>query len=734
MLIDRPAPVVSDQGQEAQHEPGLSRRTFLTVGAAVGGGLFLSVGLPLRMKTAVAAPPTDFAPSAFVRIGRDGQVVLTIPQVEMGQGTYTSLSMLIAEELEVELAQVNVAHAPADDKLYGNRLLGFQATGGSTSVRVFFEPLRQAGAAARMMLVASAAETWHVAPASCRAEKGAVIHPESGRRLRYGELVDKAASMPVPDKIILKDRKDFSLIGTPAKRIDSADKVNGRAVYGIDVKVPGMKIATVAACPVFGGKLADLDDTAARAVNGVRQIVQLDDAVAVVADHMGAARKGLAALKITWDEGPNAAFSTADLVAQLEAASQRSGVVGMKQGDVEVALKGAARKVEAVYQLPLLAHATMEPLNCTVHVREDSCDVWVGSQVVSRAQRTAADVTGLPPEKITVHNQFLGGGFGRRLEVDYVTQAVRIAKQVDGPVKVVWTREEDIQHDIYRPYYYDRLTAGLDASGRPVSFHHRTVGSSIVARWLPPAFKNDLDLDAVKAAAGPYEFPNVLVDWVRQEPPAGLTTGWWRGVGVTHNAFMVEGFVDELAAAAGQDPVAYRRALLGKEPRAAAVLSLAAEKAGWGNAMTPGSGRGVALILGFGTYMAQVAEVAVDRDGGVRVTRVVCAVDCGTIVNPDTIRAQIEGGIMFGLSAVLYGEITLKDGRVEQSNFDSYKPLRIDEAPAVEVYLVDSSEAPGGMGEPGTSTIAPAVINAVFAATGTRLRKLPIDPADLKHA
>jgi isoquinoline 1-oxidoreductase beta subunit len=729
MLLDRFAPAA-----EALPGNSLSRRIFLKAGAAAGGGLLLSLSLPLSMHDAEAAGAAGFAPNAFVRIDRDGQVTLIIPQVEMGQGTYTSMPMLVAEELEVDLRQVRLEHAPADDKLYANPLLGFQVTGGSTSVRAFWEPLRRAGATARSMLVAAAAETWTADPTSCRAETGAVIHGPTGRKLAYGALVDKAATLPVPDKVALKGSKDFKLIGTPAKRLDTPDKVNGKAKYGIDVSLPGMKIATVAACPVFGGKLAKVDDRQAKAVKGVHQVVRLDDAVAVIADHMGAAKKGLAALDITWDEGPNARFSSADLIGQLEAATQNQGVVAQQDGDVAKAMTGAAKTVEAVYQLPLLAHAAMEPLNCTVHVRKDGCDVWVGTQVAGRAQATAAAVTGLPLEKVKVHNHLLGGGFGRRLEVDSVTQAVRIAQQVEGPVKVVWTREEDIQHDIYRPYYFDRLTAGLDERGMPIAWGHRVGGSSILARWLPPAFKNGLDFDAVEGAAGPYAFPNVLVDYVRHEPPTGLSTGWWRGVGMTHNAFMVEGFIDELAATAKKDPVDYRRALLDKAPRARAVLDLAAEKAGWGRPMPAGSGRGAAVLFGFGSYVAQIAEVAVGKDGQVRVERVVCAVDCGKIINPDTVKAQMLSGTIFGITAALYGEITIKDGRVEQSNFDSYQMLRINEAPVVEVYLVDSEEAPGGIGEPGTAAIAPAVVNAVFAATGKRLRKLPIDTAQLKSA
>ncbi|MGA8688861.1 MAG: xanthine dehydrogenase family protein molybdopterin-binding subunit, partial [Methyloceanibacter sp.] len=658
---------------------------------------------------------------------RDDSVTLVMPQVEMGQGTYTSMTMLIAEELEVELAQVTLEAAPPNDKLYANPLLGFQVTGGSTSVPAMWGPLRRAGATARVMLTAAAAAGWNVDPMSCRAEKGAVVHPPTGQRLNYGALVDAAAKLPVPDKVALKDPKDFTLIGTPAKRLDTPEKVNGKAQFGIDAVVPGMKFATVAACPVFGGKLASVDDSKAMAIKGVRQVVRLDNAVAVVGDHMWAAKQGLAALDIDWDEGPNAKVSTTDIVRQMEIASLRPGVVARQEGDVAKALESSAKKIEAVYEMPFLAHATMEPMNCTVHVTPGGCEIWVGIQVMSRAQATAAQVTGLPLDKIQVHNHVLGGGFGRRLDVDGITQAVAIAKQVDGPVKVVWSREEDIQHDIYRPYYYDRFTAGLDEQGLPVAWSHRVTASSILARWAPPAFRNGLDSDAVEGAAKelPYSIPNILVDYVRDEPP-GLTTGWWRGVGPTHNIFVVESFVDELAAAAKKDPVEYRRALLGKSPRVLGVLNLVAEKAGWDQPLAPGLGRGVSVQFAMGTYLSQIAEVEVSKDGEVRVRRVICAVDCGQIVNPDTIVAQIEGGIIFGISAALWGEITLKNGRVEQHNFNDYRVLRINETPLIDVHLVKSAEAPGGIGEPGTIGVAPAMANAIFALTGKRIRKLPI--------
>ena len=723
----------ADAARRPSDSPPLStatRRGFLQASAAVGGGLLLSFGLAPVLRRA-AAGAEGFAPNAFIRIRPDGQVTLIMPQVEMGQGTYTSMAMLIAEELEVDLSGVHIEHAPPDDQLYGNPLVGVQFTGGSTSVRAFFEPLRRAGATARSMLVSAAAETWQVDASACRAEKGAVIHDATGRALDYGELVGKAATLPVPENVPLKDPKDWRLIGSPAKRLDTADKVNGRAVFGIDVQIPGMKIATLAQSPVFGGRVKSVDDSKALAVKAVRQVVRLDDAVAVVADHMGAAKKGLAALEIEWDEGPNASLGTADVVRELERASQRAGAIALREGDVEAAMASAATKVEASYQVPFLAHAALEPMNCTVDLRQDSCEVWVGTQVLSRAHAAAAQTAGLPPEKVKVHNHLLGGGFGRRLEIDGVVRAVQIARHVDGPVKVIWTREEDIQHDMYRPYFFDRISAGLDENGMPIAWHHRFAGSSILARFFPPAFKNGLDPDTTDGAIDlSYALPNVRVEYVRVEPP-GIPTAFWRSVGPSHNVFVVESFIDELAAAANQDPLEYRRALLDNAPRAKAVLDLAAEKAGWGQPLPQGAGRGVSLQSVFGTYMAQVAEVEVAQDGEVRVRRVVCAVDCGIVVNPDTVEAQVQGAIIFGITAALYGEITLNGGRVEQGNFDTYQLLRINEVPAIEVHIVQSSEPPGGMGEPGTSAIVPAVANAIFAATGKRLRKMPIDSTEL---
>lgn len=709
----------------------LSRRSFLATTAA-GGAFMLSLSLPFGKSE--AASPEGFAPNAFIRIGSDGQVALTMPYVEMGQGTYTSIPMLIAEELDVSLKQVRLEHAPPNEKIYANPLLGVQATGNSNAMRGAWKPMREAGATARSMLVAAAAKRWAVDPESCRTQDGEVVHPQTNRRLTYGELAAEAAKLPVPKAVALKPAADFKLIGTPAKRLDGPGKVNGTAVYGIDVRPPGLKVATLVQSPVFGGRVKSVDDAEAKAVKGVRQIVRLDDAVAVVADHMGAAKKGLAALKIEWDDGPNAGLATADIARELEQATLRSGPVAQNLGDADKAMAGAATKVEAIYQVPFLAHATMEPMNCTVHLRKDECEIWIGNQAIARVQAMAAKAAGLPAEKVIVHNHLIGGGFGRRLDADGAVRAVEIAKHVDGPVKVVWTREEDIQHAMYRPYWFDRISAGLDDKGMPVAWKNRFAGSSVIARWLPPAFKDGLDPDTTEGAIDlVYNLPNFHVEYVRVEPQ-GIPTAFWRSVGPSHNVFVTESFIDELAAAAKQDAVAYRRALLDKSPRAKAVLDLAAEKAGWGQALPKGSGRGISLQFSFGSYMAHVAEVEVSKDGAVRVRRVICAVDCGTVVNPNTVQAQIQSGIVFGTTAALYGEITLKNGRVEQGNFDTYQILRINEAPAIEVHVVKSTEPPGGMGETGTSAIVPAIANAIFAATGKRLRKMPIDTSVLKSA
>jgi isoquinoline 1-oxidoreductase subunit beta len=707
-----------------------SRRTFLkfTAATAIGGGFVLGFAVPSRGEirdTFTAEAP--FAPNAFLRIDHSGKVTFVMPVIEMGQGTYTSLPMLIAEELEVDIDKVAIEHSPPDDKVYANPLIGLQLTGGSTAVRGTYEPLRRAGATARLMLVTAAARRWNVDPSTCRAEKGAVVHKSSGRKLGYGSLVDDATKVPVPDKVALKAPADFKLIGTPHRRLDSAGKVDGSAKYGIDTRLPGMKFAVVAISPTFGGKLVSVDEAKAKAVPGVSQIVRVDDAVAVVGVHTWAAEQGLAAAAPRWDAGPNAKLSTSDIVAQLVAAAEKPGAVARHDGDAAAAIQHAAHKVEAVYQQPFLAHATMEPMNCTVHVTKNGCDIWVGTQIPGITQTAVMKLTGLKREQVRIHNRLLGGGFGRRLEFDGTVRAVRIAQQVEGPVQVIWTREEDIQHDMYRPYYYDRLSAGVDAQGKAIAWWHRITGSSIIERYSPPWIKNGVDPDAVESSANqPYGFKDIHVDWVRQEPPSGIQTSWWRGVGVTRGTFVVESFVDELAANAKQDPLAYRLALLDGNPRAKSVLQIAAKMSGWGKKLPAGQGRGIALCTGFGSFIAQVVQVTVDKKGVVKPTHVWCVVDCGIAVNPDIIRAQMESGIVFGLSGALYGEITIKNGRVEQTNFGDYRVLRINEAPQIEVQLVKSQEAPGGIGEPGTSCVMPALTNAIFAATGTRIRKLPV--------
>jgi isoquinoline 1-oxidoreductase beta subunit len=727
--------------EQIANEAALSRRNFIQ-----GAGLLLGFAL-----TATSAEPVfaaddtrilqdevtaTFAPNGFIRINPTGAVTLIMPMIEMGQGVYTSLPMLLAEELEVRLDQVELQHAPPNPMLYSNSLIGIQNTGGSASVRAFWTPLRQAGAVGRNLLIAVAAKRWNVDPATCHAKDGMVFDASGARHLSYGELAEAAGKLPVPPvaEIKLKDPKDFKLVGKRIKRLDSPIKVDGRALYGIDTHQPGMKIAAVAISPVLGGKAKTVDEKAALAVKGVRQLVNIGEAVAVVADHMGAARKGVEAAAITWDDGPNARVNSADILKQLEEESQKPGVVARSVGDVEKAFAGAAKRLEAIYQVPFLAHAAMEPMNCTAHLQKDRCDIWVGTQCPEITLNQLAELTGLPKEAIHIHNHLIGGGFGRRLEPDGTILAVRIAKHVDGPVKVIWTREEDIQHDMYRPYYLDRLSAGLDAAGKPVAWTHRIAGSSVMSRYYPAYVKDGLDPDAPEGAAEPpYDLPNIHVDYLRVEPP-GVRTSWWRGVGPTHNIFVVESFIDELAHAAKQDPVAYRKALLGRNPRALAVLSLAAEKSGWGSPLPERHGRGVSVQFAYGSYASQVAEVEVAADGTVKVRRIVCVIDCGMHVNPDTIEAQIQGGTIFGLTAVLHGSITFKDGRVEQGNFDSYRPMRFDEVPLVEAHLVKSAEAPGGVGEVPTASVSAAVTNAIFAATGKRVRTLPIDTDMLKES
>ena len=716
-----------------------SRRNFLKIGAALGGGLIIGLRVPgnARAEAAGAADTAgQFAPNAFVRIAPDNTITLIMSHTEVGQGVYTSASMLIAEELEVGLDQITPMHAPPDNALYADPNLGEQATGGSTSTLSGWEPLRKAGATARTMLVNAAAAQWNVDAANCMAERGVVHHAPSGRSLTYGQLASAAASQPAPKDVPLKPASAFKLIGTPAKRIDTPGKVNGSLKFGIDVQVPGMKIGTVAASPVLGGKLVAIDEAAARAVPGVRDVVKLDNAFAVIGDHYWAAVTGLRAAAAQWDDGPHGGVDSDAILKGLADASNNDGVDAKKQGDAAAAIAGAAHTVEAVYQLPFLAHAPMEPINPTLHNRPDGADLWVGTQVPPRAQAAVAKAAGLKPEQVQVHNQYMGGAFGRRLDIDSIEQAAAIAKNLPYPVKLIWSREEDIQHDLYRPYYYDRVSAGLDANGKIAGWTHRTTASSVMARWFPAGMTNDgkLDPDTVEGALEtPYVIPAQRNQYVRHESP-GVTTAWWRGVGPTHNIFVVESFIDELAAAAGVDPVEFRRRNLRNEPRAHTVLDLVAKESGWGTPLPSGIGRGVALQFAFNSWLATVAEVAVTNRGEVQLRQVHVAADVGPVVNPDTLAAQLQGGLIFGLSMAMFSEITHTKGRVDQSNFHDYRVLRINEAPKISVHIVTNPTAPiGGVGEAGTAAAAPALANAIFAATGRRLRRIPFGTGQLSQ-
>jgi isoquinoline 1-oxidoreductase beta subunit len=718
--------------------PTISRRTLLKGGLAAGAGLVIGFHVP-NGRVALAAGHV-FAPNAWIRIDKDGIVTIINSQSEMGQGTLTSMAMILADELEADWSKVKVEQGPASRAFdnpgwppYIERLFGgSQLTAGSMSIRGLFMTWRRAGAAAKEMLMAAAAKEWGVPIGEVYAEQGAVHHRPSGRKLGYGELSDKAAQLPVPQNPTLKTPDQFKLIGKKVPRRDTPDKVTGKAVYGIDVKVPGMLVATVQRCPVFGGTVASFDASKALAIKGVRHVVQISSGIAVVADNYWTAKRGRDALVVNWNEGPNAKQSSAAISQAYAALAQQPGPVARREGDVAKALGAAPKVIEAVYEVPFLAHATMEPMNCTAHVRADGCDVWAPTQTAIGTQSAAMRATGLPREKVRVHTTFLGGGFGRRGEKDFVVDAVETSKAVGAPVKVVWSREDDMQHDHYRPATYNAFRAGLDTNGMPVAWMHRIAGPSITAQrlGLPP---DRIDRAMTEGAANhPYDIPNMQIEYHYKE--VGVPVGFWRSVGASQNAFIVESFIDELAHAAGKDPYEYRRALLGKSLRHKGVLELAATKAGWGSPLPPGRHRGIAVAFSYGSWAAEVAEVSVAADGGVRVHRVVVAIDCGFAVNPDQIRAQMESGIVYGLTAALYGAITLENGRVQQSNFHDYPMLRINEMPVVETHIMQSPHPPGGVGEPAVPPIAPAVANAIFAATGKRIRRLPIRTEELRRA
>jgi isoquinoline 1-oxidoreductase beta subunit len=698
----------------------VSRREFLAT-AAVGTLL-----LGFRVGDAAAAPAgADFAPNAFIRIGRNNVVTIIVNKSEMGQGINTALPMLIAEELEIDLRRVKVQAAPVG-AAYAHPQVGIQFTGGSQSVATEWDRFRKAGAAAREMLLAAAAEAWGVDRAGLRAENGRVLGP-GGRALTYGQLVDRARTQPVPTDPPLKDPSQFKIIGKPTRRLDSREKVTGSATFGLDASVPGMLIAVVARPPVFGATVKSVDEAGAKAVRGVKQVVAVPSGVAVVADSFWSAKKGRDALVVEWNEGPGATIDTDALEAEYDRLARTPGAPALRRGDADAALVGAARRVSAQYDMPYLAHAPMEPLNCLVSLGPDRCEIWTGTQFQTIDQANAARAAGLKPEQVAIHTMFLGGGFGRRAVPgsDFIVEAVHVAKAAGAPVKTIWTREDDIRGGYYRPMWHSSLSAGLDAAGKPVAWKHTIVGQSIVENTpFAGEIKNGVDGTSVEGAANlVYEVPNAAVDL--HSPRSPVPVLWWRSVGHTHTGFVVESFIDELAHAAGQDSYAYRRELLAGKARHLGVLELAAQKAGWGTPLPAGRARGIAVHASFGSFCAQVGEVSI-QDRAITVHRVVCAVDCGRAINPETIRAQMEGGIVFGLSAALYGQVTMKQGRVQQSNFHDYPVLRFNSMPVVEVHIVPSTAPPSGIGEPGTPLMAAVLGNALFALTGQRVRSLPL--------
>lgn len=704
----------------------VSRRRFLAAGAVLGGGLVIGFSVPSMRRLAdgavddaMAAEPAPWTPNAFLRIGADDSVTVLLAHSEMGQGVWTSLALLIAEELDADWTRIRVEHAPAAPA-YGIAMLGgMQGTVGSRSVRSEFLRYRQAGAAARAMLVQAAAARWQVPVDVLRTDSGAVVH--DGRRLRYGELVHEAAALPVPaaEALRLKNAGDWKWIGKGARRLDAADKITGRARFGIDVKLDGLLTAVVARAPMFGAKLVSFDDSAARAVPGVRQVLAVPSGVAVLADHYWAAKRGRDALKVEW-QGGDKALGSAALMADFARLAREPGPIALEAGDVDAGMAQARRTVEAEYRLPYLAHTPMEPLNCTVRFGPDGCDVWVGTQMQTLAQRTVAQIAGVEPAQVRIHTTFLGGGFGRRAVQDFIAEATHVARAAGAPVKTVWSREDDVRGGYYRSGFVHRIRVGLDRDGRPLAWRHGIAGQSNHPE------REGVHLTSVEGVVdSPYVLGTSAHRVVAHSPRTAVPVWYWRSVGHSHAAFAMESMVDELAHASGQDPVAYRLRLLHGAPRHRRVLELAAQRFGWGRRPQPGRGHGIAVHACFGSVAAQAVEVSV-RDGAIRVHRVVCAIDCGVAVNPDNVRAQMESAIVYGLSAALHGRVTIVDGAVRESNFHDYPALRIAEMPVIEVHVVDSGESPGGAGEPGTPPIAPAVANAVFQLTGARLRELPL--------
>jgi isoquinoline 1-oxidoreductase beta subunit len=704
------------------HTPQVSRRTFLKTSALVSGGLMLGVSLPMLHKAAQAAG-TLYTPNAWVHIADDNTITLLSARSEMGQGVYTSMPMLIAEELHVDLGSVNVAIAtPGKD--YVNALLGAQITGGSTSVRDGWEKLRVAGAQVREMLISAAADKFQVDRSTLKADNG-VITTADGRSATYGELAEAASKLPVPENVVLRDPKDFRIVGRPTKRLDTPAKVNGTAEFGIDVHMPGMLYASMVQCPVIGGTVKSFDASVAKSMPGVVDVVQLPDGVAVVADRYWRAKKARDTLKVEWDEGSVASISNASMRAAIKEASEGDKFISIKSvGDAKTAMQSGVKVIKASYEMPLQAHAPMEPMNFTAYVHDGKCTLSGPTQFQQGAAGAVAAAIGVKPEDITLHTTFLGGGFGRRLELDFIVQSALISKAVGRPVKLLWTREDDMTHDFYRPMALNQVTAAVDAKGMPVALWYRVTSQSVTQRafGLP---KDTLDPFMAEAAVAPYNIANATHELVIHD--TGLRAGYWRAVSHNMNAFANESFVDELAHAAKADPVAYRMALLEGKPRFQNVLSIAAKTAGWDKPRKPGEGRGVALMEGYDTYMCQVADVTV-KQGEVTVNRVVVVADLGHMVNPDTVKAQIESSIAFGMSSALYQEVTLENGRVQQTNFHNFRPIRMNQMPKVDIVLIESTEKPGGIGELATALVGPALANAIFAATGKRVRHQPISP------
>ncbi len=692
----------------------ITRGEFLKLTTAAGTGLVLGFYLPGQEELKAAEVSSAFKPNVWLIVDPSGTTTITMHRCELGQKIWTALPMIVAEELEADWSQVQVKQGDLDPA-YGG-----QSTGGSASVRTTYDKLRRAGATAREMLITAAAQTWNVDRSSCRAENGAVIHAPTSRKLTYGELVETAAGLPVPEEVPLKDPGDFKIIGTSLKSLNAAAMVDGSAIYGYDFKLPGMLTAVVARCPVFGGKVAGYDDSGARAVPGVRRVTQISSGMAVVADDTWAALQGRRALEVTWDEGPNASLSSEDISRTLKEAARSEGTALRDDGDAQTALERAAKKLTAAYEVPYLDHATMQPMSCTAQVQDGACEIWTSTQSPAGAQEAAMEVTGLPAEAVKVHTLLMGGGFGRGHENDFVRDAVEVARVLDVPVKVVRTRDEDIQHGFYRPTTYHEVQGGLDQRGRPVGWSHRISSA------------NDDVWDVTGGAAElPYAIPNIHVDYVMSDIP--VPTGYWRSVANTQTAFVNECFIDELAEAVGKDPYEFRRELLQDHPRHLGVLNLAAEKAGWGQRLPRDRHQGLAVHFSFNSYAAVVAEVSVDRRGGIKIHKMVCAIDCGTVINPDGVRSQVEGGITLALTAALHGAITLKNGRVQQSNFHNYKLLTMREMPVVETHIVPSTEPPTGVGEPPVPPTPPALVNAIYTATGKRIRRLPIDTRELRR-